>query len=37
LTVSYGVVTAHEGSLTLLPPGDRGACFRLTLPIYSAN
>jgi len=35
LTVSYGVVTAHEGSLILLPPGDRGACFRLTLPIYS--
>jgi two-component system NtrC family sensor kinase len=37
LTVSYGVVTAHEGSLTLLPTGERGACFQLSLPIYSAE
>jgi two-component system NtrC family sensor kinase len=34
LTVSYGVVTAHGGSLTLLPEGDRGACFQVLLPAY---
>ncbi len=34
LTVSYGVVTAHGGSLSLLPDGDGGACFRVSLPAY---
>jgi signal transduction histidine kinase len=34
LTVSYGVITAHGGSLTLLPIKDKGACFRLSLPVY---
>jgi len=37
LTVSYGVVTAHGGSLTLMPPSGRGACFRLTLPAYKTS
>ena len=34
LTVSYGVVTAHGGSLTLLPEDDGGACFQVSLPAY---
>ena len=33
LAVSYGIVTAHQGTLTYTPPPDgRGACFRVTLP-----
>jgi PAS domain S-box-containing protein len=35
LSVSVGIAHAHGGSLTLAP-GDRGACFRLTLPSASA-
>jgi two-component system NtrC family sensor kinase len=35
LTVSYGVVTAHGGTLTLLSDGERGgARFRFSLPAY---
>lgn len=35
LTISFGVTTAHGGSLTLMPsPEEGGACFRLTLPAY---
>jgi signal transduction histidine kinase/CheY-like chemotaxis protein len=34
LTVSYGVVTAHGGTLTLLHPREYGACFKLSLPVY---
>ena len=34
LTVSYGVVIAHGGSLTLVPPDGKGACFKLSLPAY---
>lgn len=34
LTVSYGVVTAHGGSLILLPQNGKGARFRLSLPAY---
>ncbi len=34
LTVSYGVVTAHGGSLTLLPQNEKGARFKLSLPAY---
>ena len=34
LTVSYGVVTAHGGSLTLLPQHEKGARFKLSLPAY---
>jgi signal transduction histidine kinase len=32
LTVSYGVVTAHGGSLALLPQSKPGACFKVSLP-----
>jgi len=34
LTVSYGVVTAHGGSLTLLAEREGGACFQILLPAY---
>ncbi len=37
LTVSYGVVTAHGGSLTLMSPSNDGACFKLSLPAYKTN
>jgi len=37
LTVSYGVVTAHGGSLTLMAPSACGACFQLSLPAYKTN
>lgn len=37
LTVSYGIITAHGGSLDLVDTRklsvNRGACFRITLPI----
>ena len=33
LTVSYNIVTAHGGTLDLLPEHEPGACFRLFLPI----
>ncbi|MDH3942667.1 MAG: response regulator [Anaerolineae bacterium] len=33
LSVSYGILTAHGGSLDLLPGNGKGACFRVTLPI----
>lgn len=32
LTVSYGIVTAHGGTLDLLPQGKRGAKFQISLP-----
>ncbi|GAB4505568.1 MAG: hypothetical protein Fur0043_25640 [Anaerolineales bacterium] len=32
LTVSYNIVTAHGGSLELVPNNKRGACFRVYLP-----
>jgi two-component system, NtrC family, sensor kinase len=32
LTVSYNIVTAHGGSLELVPTDDPGACFCLYLP-----
>jgi signal transduction histidine kinase len=34
LTVSYGIVTAHGGSLELMPSSGDGACFRLLLPAF---
>jgi signal transduction histidine kinase len=37
LTVSYGVVTAHGGSLILMPPSEQGACFKLSLPAYPSS
>jgi signal transduction histidine kinase len=33
LSVSYGIVSAHGGSLDLLPDRGPGACFRVILPI----
>ena len=33
LTVSYGIVTAHGGTLILLLQGKRGAKFQISLPI----
>jgi signal transduction histidine kinase len=32
LTVSYGIITAHGGSLDLLTGRGKGACFRIILP-----
>ncbi len=32
LTVSYNIITAHGGTLELLPDHGRGACFRVFLP-----
>lgn len=32
LTVSYNIVTAHGGTLELLPDHGKGACFRVYLP-----
>lgn len=33
LTVSYNIITAHGGTLELLPDHGTGACFRVFLPI----
>ena len=33
LTVSYNIVTAHGGTLDLIPGRESGACFRLLLPM----
>ncbi len=33
LTVSYNIITAHGGTLELLPDTGPGACFRVFLPI----
>ncbi len=33
LSVSYGIVSAHGGSLDLIPERGPGACFRVLLPI----
>jgi signal transduction histidine kinase len=33
LTVSYTIVTAHGGTLELLPEIGPGACFRVFLPL----
>lgn len=32
LTVSYGIITAHGGSLELVSGHEQGACFRILLP-----
>jgi signal transduction histidine kinase/CheY-like chemotaxis protein len=34
LTISYGIVTAHGGSLELIPSSADGACFKLLLPAF---
>ncbi len=33
LSVSYGIIAAHGGSLDLVPDRGKGACFRITLPV----
>jgi signal transduction histidine kinase len=33
LTVSYNIITAHGGTLELMPKRGPGACFRIFLPI----
>jgi signal transduction histidine kinase len=33
LSVSYGILTAHGGSLDLVEGSGRGACFRVRLPL----
>jgi signal transduction histidine kinase/FixJ family two-component response regulator len=33
LSVSYGIISAHGGSLDLMPERGPGACFRVILPI----
>ncbi len=33
LSVSYGIISAHGGSLDLVPDRGPGACFRVTLPV----
>jgi len=33
LAVSYGIVSAHGGSLDLVQSRSKGACFRMTLPV----
>jgi signal transduction histidine kinase/DNA-binding response OmpR family regulator len=37
LTVSYGIITAHGGSLELVPGRQKGACFRILLPAGSPS
>jgi two-component system NtrC family sensor kinase len=36
LSVSYGIVAAHGGSLDLVPDRGPGACFRVILPVKGA-
>ena len=35
LSISHGIAAAHGGSLELCDSGQRGACFRLTLPAHA--
>jgi PAS domain S-box-containing protein len=35
LSISHGIAAAHGGSLELCDTGERGACFRLTLPAHA--
>jgi two-component system NtrC family sensor kinase len=37
LSVSYGIVSAHGGSLDLVPERGPGACFRVILPIKAES
>jgi two-component system NtrC family sensor kinase len=37
LSLSYGLVTAHDGALTYEPPPEGGAEFRVTLPLVDAE
>lgn len=33
LSVTYGILTAHGGTIELLPDNGKGACFQVSLPI----
>jgi two-component system sensor histidine kinase HupT/HoxJ len=35
LSISHGIAAAHGGSLELCQSAERGACFRLTLPVHA--
>jgi two-component system sensor histidine kinase HupT/HoxJ len=35
LSISHGIAAAHGGTLELCHSTDRGACFRLTLPVHA--
>ena len=37
LSVSYGIISAHGGSLDFVPDRGPGACFRVVLPIKGAS
>src|SRR4029078_6640496 len=37
LSVSYGLVKAHGGDLTYEQPGEAGAEFRISLPVYETD
>lgn len=37
LTVSYNIITAHGGTLELVPEHGKGACFRVFLPTESSH
>jgi PAS domain S-box-containing protein len=36
LSISYGIVKEHEGTIDLVDAAGRGACFKLTFPVFSA-
>jgi signal transduction histidine kinase len=36
LSVSYGILTAHGGSLELESSNSRGACFKVVIPVKEA-
>jgi nitrogen-specific signal transduction histidine kinase len=36
LSVSYGILTAHGGSLELGSENSKGACFKVVIPIKEA-
>jgi len=37
LSISSGIIEAHEGQLTVEPRPGSGACFRFTLPLHERN
>lgn len=37
LSVSYGIIAAHGGSLDLVSGRGKGACFRITLPVKGSK
>ena len=37
LSVSYGIIEAHQGTITVESAPDRGTTFRITLPVSHAH